>query len=389
MTYVYEDLCHQGIGGEKWHNAFKIDLATGKANFAAAAVAASGSSGVNGTSPSHAPFAAFRLATRIAHFFQEVSEISHGFIRDLGPHSFCVYRSHTSLDVAQKRGRIKTSTAWQYLRRSGAAHEPWEEYHHRPTLLSQSEPSQTTENRKKMHEQQRLKNVVTRHNSHFPASHPANFAFEIALRDPLRGVLFFDGPLASKVSARFLTQKIPCRWGCGVDAVDDPTHDALDKYKAKLYGVTPLRFVPGCSVEESRARDSSCAASPEAKGRCNKKTLRCVAGTSATHVYDVGKLPWLYPSLVGHLPRLKDIVDLMTAQDPNVRPSFSRVRYLLGCLRKTPALSRHSKVRSTIKIETYVNETFIHPLPMHSQIYLRNHRAKVFSVTTRRHIHHA
>ena len=69
-----------------------------------------------------------------------------------------------------------------------------------------------------------------------------------------------------------------------------------------------------------------------------------MAGSAATHVHDLGKLPWLFPSLVGDLPRLADVTALMTAADPSVRPTFSRLRYLLGCLRKSAALSRHKKV---------------------------------------------
>ena len=333
-----------------------MDPTTGSTRFAAAVASRSSAYSPstvasNETHPSNAPFAAFRLATRLAHIFQEVSEISHGFIRDLGPHSLCVYRAHAD----PRKRPAKGEAAWEYLHMSGAAHEPWEEYHHqhraakgrgRQTKPAENEASPSAAERARAHERQRLNNLMTQHNSHLPPRHPANFAFEVALRDPLRSVLFFDGPLSNTVTARFLARGIPCRRGCGQDFSSSkaPTAGKAAPEAAtlaeKLYTVAPLNLIPGCSTGPG----AKCAASPEAQGRCNKKTLRCLSGTSATHVYDMGKLPWLFPSLVQYIPKLADIIAQMTAQEVSIRPTFSRVRHLLGCLRKTSALSRHRKV---------------------------------------------
>ena len=153
--------------------------------------------------------------------------MSHGFLRDLGPQSLCVYRAYTD-PTELSRKKFEGISAWEYLKLTGAAHEPWEEYHHQFRMKGQNKnknkknkgdgetpppPPPSSKEKAQMHERQRLKNLMTAHNSHLPARHPANFAFEVALRDPLRSVLFFGGPLANVATARFLAFLLRCRGG--------------------------------------------------------------------------------------------------------------------------------------------------------------------------------
>ena len=149
--------------------------------------------------------------------------------------------------------------------------------------------------------------------------------FEVMLRD-VRDLLYHDGPLAINISTPHL-RDTPCTTSGAGQPVPGRSVVAAGCHRSSAL------HRAGCQDPDHEGEPMDCKVAPEANGVCDKETRRCVPYSAKTHVYDFGKRPWLYPSLVKFLPRLQDVVTRMTLDDPRRRPSFSQVIRHVTCLR--------------------------------------------------------
>jgi len=123
--------------------------------------------------------------------------------------------------------------------------------------------------------------------------------YEVTLRD-VRDLLYHDGPLALNISTPHL-RDTPCTAaGRGQPVAGGGTVPGGCQRSSALHRA-------GCQDPE-KGTAVECKVAPEADGVCDKETRRCMPYTSKTHVYDLGKRPWLYPSLAKFLPRLQVMV---------------------------------------------------------------------------------
>jgi uncharacterized Fe-S cluster protein YjdI len=122
----------------------------------------------------------------------------------------------------------------------------------------------------------------------------------------------------------------------GRACADDKACPATRHHHSCVGGNSRLANFAGAASIPRPCRDGSVAA-PEARGWCIEGNCRPIS--AKTHVYDVGSRPWALPRLANATTSnrarkfLENLIERMTAADPDARPTLTEALDLLAAKR--------------------------------------------------------
>ena len=162
---------------------------------------------------------------------------------------------------------------------------------------------------------------------------------QFAVRDTTISVI--DGPriLSNAPVASYLLAERVAHSIAGFDGracADDKACPATRHHHSCVGGNSRFANFAGSAAVPVACRDGSVAA-PEARGWCIEGNCRPIS--AKTHVYDVGSRPWALPRLANATTSnrarkfLENLIERMTAADPDARPTLTEALDLLAAKR--------------------------------------------------------
>ena len=162
---------------------------------------------------------------------------------------------------------------------------------------------------------------------------------QFAVRDDT--ISLIDGPrlLSNAPVASYLLAERVAHSMTGFDGracADDKACPATRHHHSCVGGNSRFVNFAGSAAVPVACRDGSIAA-PEARGWCLEGNCRPL--TSKAHVYDVGSRPWALPRLANATTSnrarkfLENLIERMTAADPDARPTLTEALDLLAAKR--------------------------------------------------------